>query len=385
MGIPKFFRWISERYPLTSQCITDANIPQFDNLYLDMNGIIHNCSHKDSDDVMTRISETQIFLNIFGYIDYLFSKIKPLKVFFLAVDGVAPRAKMNQQRSRRFRTAKEAQEARSKALQKGLELPKDPPFDSNCITPGTEFMTRLHDQLIYFINKKISEDNAWSNCTVILSGHDVPGEGEHKIMEFIRHTRSQKGYSENTRHCLYGLDADLMMLGLLSHEPHFSLLREEVLFGREKKKSTSVENTTFFLMHLSLFREYLDLEFSALKNSLKFSYDLEKIIDDFILMSFFVGNDFLPHLPGLQINEGALALMFNLYKSILPEVDGYLNENGVLVLSRVQKLISGLANFEREQFEEEIGDIEWLDRKKNASKPGKKSLGTKGWFYLNNF
>jgi 5'-3' exoribonuclease 1 len=168
------------------------------------------------------------------------------------------------------------------------------------------------------------------------------------------------------------------MLGLLSHEPHFSLLREEVLFGREKKKIASVENTTFFLMHLSLFREYLDLEFSALKNNLKFSYDLEKIIDDFILMSFFVGNDFLPHLPGLHINEGALALMFNLYKALLPELDGYLNENGVLVLPRVQKMISGLANFEREQFEEQIGDIEWLDGKKNASKPGKKGPASKG-------
>ena len=186
MGVPKFFRWISERYPLTSQCINDSSIPQFDNLYLDMNGIIHNCSHKDNDDVMTRISETQIFLNIFGYIDYLFTTIKPSSVFFLAVDGVAPRAKMNQQRSRRFRTAQEAENARKKAMQKGLELPKEPPFDSNCITPGTEFMTRLHDQLIYFINKKISEDKAWANCTVILSGHDVPGEGEHKIMEYFR-------------------------------------------------------------------------------------------------------------------------------------------------------------------------------------------------------
>lgn len=172
------------------------------------------------------------------------------------------------------------------------------------------------------------------------------------------------------------------MLGLLSHEPHFSLLREEVLFGREKKKSLSVENTTFFLMHLSLFREYLDLEFSVLKHTLQFSYDLEKIIDDFILMSFFVGNDFLPHLPGLHINEGALALMFNIYKSILPELDGYLNENGVLVLSRLQKMVSGLANFEREQFEEEIGDIEWLDGKKNASKPDTKGAGSKGWLNL---
>ena len=167
------------------------------------------------------------------------------------------------------------------------------------------------------------------------------------------------------------------MLGLLSHEPHFSLLREEVLFGKEKKKIASVENTAFFLMHLSLFREYLDLEFASLKDTLKFTYNLENIIDDFILMTFFVGNDFLPHLPGLHINEGALSLMFGIYKSILPQLDGYLNENGVLVLSRVQKIISGLGEFEKEQFEEEMGDLEWLKGKKNESKTNKNtSKGT---------
>lgn len=68
--------------------------------------------------------------------DHLFGKIKPKKLFFMAVDGVAPRAKMNQQRSRRFRTAKEAKDVRDKAIAKGEELPKEKAFDSNCITPG---------------------------------------------------------------------------------------------------------------------------------------------------------------------------------------------------------------------------------------------------------
>ena len=54
----------------------------------------------------------------------------------MAVDGVAPRAKMNQQRSRRFRTAKEAKEIREKAERKGEKLPEEKAFDSNCITPG---------------------------------------------------------------------------------------------------------------------------------------------------------------------------------------------------------------------------------------------------------
>jgi 5'-3' exoribonuclease 1 len=101
-----------------------------------MNGIIHNCSHNNSDDAHFRISEEQIWLAIFSYVDHLFRKIKPRKTFFLAIDGVAPRAKMNQQRSRRFRTAKDAEDLKRRALAKGEELPEEPPFDSNCITPG---------------------------------------------------------------------------------------------------------------------------------------------------------------------------------------------------------------------------------------------------------
>ena len=111
---------------------------------------------------------------------------KTISVLFLAVDGVAPRAKMNQQRSRRFRSAKESEEAEKKARQKGEELPKEKKFDSNVITPGTGFMCRLDAQLRYFINDKVSRDDAWRGIQVYLSGHETPGEGEHKIMEYIR-------------------------------------------------------------------------------------------------------------------------------------------------------------------------------------------------------
>lgn len=80
-----------------------VQIPEFDNLYLDMNGIIHQCSHPNDDDVHFRISDDKIFTDVFHYLEVLFRIIKPRKVFFMAVDGVAPRAKMNQQRGRRFR------------------------------------------------------------------------------------------------------------------------------------------------------------------------------------------------------------------------------------------------------------------------------------------
>lgn len=68
-----------------------------------MNGIIHQCSHPNDEDVHFRITEEKIFADIFHYVEVLFRIIKPRKVFFMAVDGVAPRAKMNQQRGRRFR------------------------------------------------------------------------------------------------------------------------------------------------------------------------------------------------------------------------------------------------------------------------------------------
>jgi 5'-3' exoribonuclease 1 len=97
-------------------------------------------------------------------------------------------------------------------------------------------MARLSKQLEYFITKKISEDSNWREVKVIFSGHSVPGEGEHKIMEYIRLSRVQADYNPNTRHCLYGLDADLIMLSLLSHDPHFALMREEVKFGPASKK-----------------------------------------------------------------------------------------------------------------------------------------------------
>uniref|UniRef100_A0A672V840 5'-3' exoribonuclease 1 n=1 Tax=Strigops habroptila TaxID=2489341 RepID=A0A672V840_STRHB len=364
MGVPKFYRWISERYPCLSQVLKEHQIPEFDNLYLDMNGIIHQCSHPNDDDVHFRISEDKIFADIFHYLEVLFRIIKPRKVFFMAVDGVAPRAKMNQQRGRRFRSAKEAEDKIKKALEKGETLPTEARFDSNCITPGTEFMARLHEHLKYFVNMKISTDKSWQGVTVYLSGHETPGEGEHKIMEFIRSEKAKPHHDPNTRHCLYGLDADLIMLGLTSHEAHFALLREEVRFGGKKsQRACAPEETTFHLLHLSLMREYIDYEFSPVKDKISFEYDIERIIDDWILMGFLVGNDFIPHLPHLHINHDALPLLYRTYMAILPELGGYINENGHLNLKRFEKYLTRLSDFDREHFSEVFVDLKWFESK----------------------
>lgn len=330
-----------------------------------MNGIIHQCSHPNDEDVHFRISEEKIFADIFHYLEVLFRIIKPRKVFFMAVDGVAPRAKMNQQRGRRFRSAKEAEDKIKKALDKGEVLPTEARFDSNCITPGTDFMARLQEQLEYFVHNKLSTDKLWQNVRVYLSGHETPGEGEHKIMEFIRSENRKPSHDPNTRHCLYGLDADLMMLGLTSHEPNFSLLREEVRFGGKKnqKRITAPEETTFHLLHLSLMREYIDYEFSELRKHIGSDYDLERIIDDWILMGFLVGNDFIPHLPHLHISHDALPLLYKTYISVLPSLGGYLNENGHLNLRNFEKYLEKLSEFDREHFSEVFVDLKWFESK----------------------
>uniref|UniRef100_A0A8I3X1T6 5'-3' exoribonuclease 1 n=1 Tax=Callithrix jacchus TaxID=9483 RepID=A0A8I3X1T6_CALJA len=225
-------------------------------------------------------------------------------------------------------------------------------------------MARLHEHLKYFVNMKISMDKSWQGVTIYFSGHETPGEGEHKIMEFIRSEKAKPDHDPNTRHCLYGLDADLIMLGLTSHEAHFSLLREEVRFGGKKaQRVCAPEETTFHLLHLSLMREYIDYEFSVLKEKITFKYDIERIIDDWILMGFLVGNDFIPHLPHLHINHDALPLLYGTYITILPELGGYINESGHLNLPRFEKYLVKLSDFDREHFSEVFVDLKWFESK----------------------
>ncbi|KAJ1920217.1 exonuclease II Exo2 [Mycoemilia scoparia] len=348
MGIPKYFRWLSERYPLASQLLTE--VPEFDNLYLDMNGIIHNCSHPEG----KSLSEPQIFINIFTYIDFIFTKIKPKKLFYMGIDGVAPRAKMNEQRGRRFRAASERQ--------------SDEDFDSNCITPGTEFMARLTEALRYFIVKKVTEDKNWHQPKIILSGHEVPGEGEHKIIDYIRKHRKP-----NERHCLYGLDADLIMLGLVSHEPHISLLREEVFRPAFVKVDSSNPYTqNFFLLNLSIIRGCIEKEFESMK-----PFDLERIIDDYVFINMLVGNDFLPTMPDLKIADGGLLLLMAAYRQIDPPRNGYLHDQGIINFEQFQKLLRVLSDFEVAAYHRIKFEGADFSKRKRGKKMGNQSKATK--------
>ena len=139
-----------------------------------MNSIIHTCSHPTDSDVHFRIgkkefSDEDIFLNVSRYVELIFCIVKPAKLLFLAFDGVAPRAKVNQQRANRFRVAKE----NSEAFKDKQMLQDNGLFDANCITPGTIFMAELIDHMKHFIAYKISTDPFWQKCKIILSGSEV--------------------------------------------------------------------------------------------------------------------------------------------------------------------------------------------------------------------
>jgi 5'-3' exoribonuclease 2 len=374
-----------------SEINTDLRDPnphgiEFDNLYIDMNGIIHPCSHPEGQPAPK--TEEEMYVNVFEYLDRLFAAIRPRKLFYLAIDGVAPRAKMNQQRSRRFRTAQEAEiakvkkeEARAIMCSTGFDdLEEDEEWDSNVITPGTKFMWNLSKYVRFYITERMNSNPAWQDVKVIFSDASVPGEGEHKIMTFIRTQRACPGYNPNLHHVIHGLDADLIMLGLATHEVRFSILREEVLFGRkaheareareakekmlgEKRKrgefgehdgsSMPTEKKPFQILHIYTLREYLKVEFASLEPDVTkagFLYDFERIVDDFVFLCFFVGNDFLPHLPSLDIRDGALEFLINIYKTQIPKMGDYLCENGKPILKRVGIILDQVGKVEDEVF-----------------------------------
>ena len=400
MGVPAFFRWLSEKYPKCIQDVLEERVDQdgrldwrtphpnhrlqgyadveCDSLYIDMNGIIHPCAHPEHGPQPQ--TEEQMYVNVCAAVDRLCRVIRPRKTLFLAIDGVAPRAKMNQQRARRFRAAQEARELAEleNAVRVEITQQDGPPetapplpkkaWDSNVITPGTLFMQGLATYLRFYIRQRLSRDPCWKHLQVLFSDASIPGEGEHKIMQHVRLQRAQPGYNPNVVHVLHGLDADLIMLALATHEAHFYISREQVVFGRkslEQQEQRQLESgfteqqrimdqaagerallrpenrhAPLQRVSIPILREYLAAEFDGTRQVLAQtgghaspSSSLERIIDDFVFLCFFVGNDFLPHLPSLDIRDGALDFLMNVYQRVLPTLHqqfppGYLTMPG---------------------------------------------------------
>ncbi|KAF3085412.1 5'-3' exoribonuclease 2 [Orbilia oligospora] len=400
MGVPAFFRWLSQKYPKIISPVLEAlpqeidgheipvdttgpnpNGEELDNLYLDMNGIVHPCSHPE--DRPPPETEQEMMLEVFRYTERVVAMVRPRKVLMMAVDGVAPRAKMNQQRSRRFRSAQEAKEKEEQVAEfvkllasKGTDIDSNlqkKGWDSNAITPGTPFMDILSIALKYWVAHKLNTDPGWAKLKIIISDSSVPGEGEHKIMEFVRGQRSHPEHDPNTRHVIYGLDADLIMLGLATHEPHFRVLREDVFAqdskprvckicnqkghraeectgkAREKEgefdeKSKANPRKPFIWLDVGILREYLAVELHVA--GLSFQWDLERAIDDWVFLCFFVGNDFLPHFPSLEIRDAGIDTLTSIWREKLAAMKGFVTTDGHVNLERAQFILDGLAKQE---------------------------------------
>jgi 5'-3' exoribonuclease 2 len=162
------------------------------------------------------------------------------------------------------------------------------------------------------------------------------------------------------------------MLSLATHEPYFRVLREDVfandtsptacrMCGQEghyaaqctgtkadiQKKPPS-DKKPFIFLDVATLREYLEVELDV--PQAPFPFSLEQAIDDWVLLIFFVGNDFLPHLPSLEIREGAIDTLLKIWKQELPRMGGYLTHHGQLELWRAQIILEGLAEREDEIF-----------------------------------
>lgn len=158
------------------------------------------------------------------------------------------------------------------------------------------------------------------------------------------------------------------MLSLATHEPNFQVLREDVFQqssacrkcgqdGHIAANCTSAEIVKppaddkpkpFIFLDVAVLREYLEVELNVPNTPFPFSF--EHALDDWVLLIFFVGNDFLPHLPSLEIREGAIDTLLKIWKTELPRMGGYLTNNGQLRLKNVQIILEGLAQREDDIF-----------------------------------
>lgn len=326
MGIPKFFGYCNKNFIKSiyrvekDETFNNFNI-NIDTLMLDLNGIFHTSAQKiygyGNYKIPVRILgekrtkknlQEKMFEDVCLTIDYIFNIVNPQKDMVLCVDGPAPIAKQNQQRQRRYRSSIENVNSS---------------FDTCNITPGTQFMDYLSKYIDWYIKKRITENEKWKNVNIIFSNEKSPGEGEHKLINYIR----KYGKDEDT-YCLYGLDADLIMLALGTHKNNFYILRDD-LYDKTNK---------FFIMNIGEIRDELknkldwrieDDNISSFFNNIKINTNNVNIntidimefngkyaINDFIFFCFIIGNDFLPHIPSMEIIEGGIDIMFDVYKNV---------------------------------------------------------------------
>uniref|UniRef100_A0A6C0KHI2 Xrn1 N-terminal domain-containing protein n=1 Tax=viral metagenome TaxID=1070528 RepID=A0A6C0KHI2_9ZZZZ len=347
MGIKYFFGWLRQTFPSHIRTINMSEdlrqVVEVDTFLIDMNGIFHYCCQKvyqygnfkhlrdssyNSNRKTTSSQRQKMVMRMVGsYIDKLMAFVKPKKRVVMAIDGPAPLSKQSQQRSRRYRSARDNE---------------DGMFDSNSITPGTVFLDHLSKYIDWHIRQRVSQ-GLWGDIDVIFSSEKSSGEGEHKLVKFVReHGTDDESYM------MQGMDADLVMLSLATQKPNFHILRENPYRYEHE----------YYYINLSKIRE-------TLVNSLLCEQSLNDDsihINDFIAMIFFTGNDFLPHLPTIEILEGGVEHLFETYRMIVKQYGSLTTNIQTFNIKAVQVFLGTLGQRQTEALiEKRSKSIEFPD------------------------
>ncbi len=337
MGVPRFFSWVNNNY----QVIIDPTINP-DEFYFDLNCLLHpkcfevaNEEYAKNPDIDDEKLEAKMFNRVIEYIVEILEYIKPKSLVYIAIDGVAPMAKMKHQRLRRYKSIKEADIRNSIISSFGKEIPKK--WNNTVITPGTNFMKKLSIQLLKFM--KGYKPEYTKNLKFILSTSNTHGEGEHKIHQYLKERSKEEGINEKIK-VIYGLDADLLFLTMATGLDKLYVFREAQFIDEKSQKK-------FLMVDMDLLKLgiYEDIQSKCEK-----VLDKNKIINDYTILGFLLGNDFLPNVPSLTLSpihpklENGLDMLLSIY----PE---YIEKNEYLCESKnYMNLFEMLANIEQEYF-----------------------------------
>ena len=335
MGIPSFFSYIIKNYPNIIQKFI-SNKFKVDNLYLDCNSIIYDVYSKIEFDKLNETVTISIIKNVISKIEEYISIIQPSQTVIIAFDGVAPVAKLEQQRGRRYKSWYQNEMTRMI-----LKKEKDDPWNTTAITPGTKFMSELNDLITkHFNDQSLTKFNV---SNIIVSGSNSVGEGEHKLFEYIRNN-PEKHSKETT--IIYGLDADLIMLSInhLHYSPNIYLFRETPHFIQSIDSSLEA-NANYFLDIPQLTKAIIT--YMNNDNEIDLIKDKNKVYD-YVFLCFFLGNDFLPHFPALNIRTGGVDKMMNAYRETIGKTNEHLTDGKTIYWNNVRKVIQQLANIEEE-------------------------------------
>ena len=342
MGIPSFFSYIVKNHPNIIKRYHKSSL-NVDNLYLDCNSIIYDAYAKMKIDELTESIVSSIIKAVILKIEYYIQTIEPKKQVIIAFDGVAPVAKLEQQRSRRYKSW--YQNVFTKDLFKN---DKPDPWNTTAITPGTKFMAELNASVsAHFASN--TGPSSMKGVNIVVSGSNRVGEGEHKLFDYIR--KNPEKHKDEVS-VIYGLDADLIMLSInhLPVSPNTYLFRETPHFI--SSISSELEPDADYFLDIPQLTEAIvkfmnnDKELTVEQ---KLSTSQRNKVYDYIFLGFFLGNDFMPHFPSVNIRTGGVDKMMNAYRATI-KPDENLTDGKIIHWNNVRKVIQFLANLEEEYF-----------------------------------